>query len=91
MILNKEEREMAFEKLDNLRNEMLENLSEMEEIIKELAGENRMVFERAKAYWHTHVKNNLSADADSFLGSMINFESTFKELKEQYEEDNNDS
>ena len=87
IILDKEDKVLALQNLDELRNEMLNKLSEMEMIIRELAGDNRLIWERARSYWYTSVENNLSEESGSFLGSMVNFQDTFKELKEHVEEE----
>ena len=85
LILDHEDRELALERLNVLRNEMLERLGEMENLIKDLAGEDRLIWDRAKSYWYTSVENNLYEDSGSFLGSMVNFQDTLNELKEHVE------
>ena len=85
-IIDKEDRVLAVLKLEELRNNMLGNLGEMEEIIRELSRDNRLIWERARSYWHTSISNNLAEDSGSFLGSMVNFQDTVKELKEHNEE-----
>jgi len=85
LILDHEDRELALERLNVLRNEMLERLGEMENLIKDLAGEDRLIWDRAKSYWYTSVENNLYEDSGSFLCSMVNFQDTLNELKEHVE------
>lgn len=84
MILDKNDKLMALERMVELRDQMLDSLGEIKQIIQEIAGrEDRgMCFERARSYWLTHVENNLSAEKNSFLGSMVNFESTLNDLRE---------
>lgn len=81
-ILDSHDRRYAIAELETYRDEMLEKLYQMKDLIQNLAGENRMIWERAKSYWHTSVENNLSSESGSFLGSMTNFSDTLKELKE---------
>ena len=85
IILDHEDKVLALQNLDELRNDMLNKLGEMGDIIKDLAGENRLIWERAKSYWYTSIENNLYEDSGSFLGSMVNFQDTLKELKEHVE------
>jgi len=73
---------MALEELDIARNEMLEKLAQMKELIQNLSVMDRMIWERAKSYWFTSIKNNLEGG----LGSMVDFESTLKELKDHVRE-----
>ncbi len=87
IILEKEDKELALRNLEELRQEILCKLGEMEQIIRELAGENYLIWERARSYWHTSVWNNLDSESGSFLGSMVNFEDTLRELKEHVEID----
>jgi len=67
---------------------MMEQLYKMKEIIQNLAGDNRLIWERTESYWWNSVNNNLAESSGSFLGSMTNFSDTLKELKEHIEEEN---
>ena len=91
MIINLDDKKEALRELDFLRNEMLEHLGQMKELIRSIAGrEDRgMCLERARAYWLMSVENNLSAESGSFLGSMVNFESTLTDLREVIDSETN--
>jgi len=86
MILDSHDRKMALQELDEARNEMLEKLSEIKELIRNLCEKDRMILKRAESYWLTSIENNLSADSRDFVGSMVNFQNTFDELKSHVEE-----
>ena len=87
IILDREDQKMAVERLEALRTEMLDRLAEMGDIIRSLSSDNRLIWERAKSYWYTSIENNLYEDSGSFLGSVVNFSDTIKELKEIIEEE----
>ncbi len=83
IILDADDKRLALQNMEALRDEILSKLGEMEQIIREVAGENYLIWERARSYWYTSIENNLSADAGDFLGSMVNFSDTLSELREQ--------
>jgi len=86
VILDEIDRRHALEELEECRNEALEKLHQMKDLIRNLCEKDCMIWDRAKAYWFTSVEQNLSAESGSFLGSMTNFEETLKELKEHVKE-----
>ena len=85
IILDKHDKRMAIQEIENLRNSMLGDLEQIKQLIDELTRENELIKERAKAYWLTSIENNLAEDSGSFLGSMVNFQDTLNELKEMVE------
>lgn len=85
IILDKHDKRMAIQEIENLRNSMLGDLEQIKQLIDELTRENELIKERAKSYWLTSIENNLAEDSDSFLGSMVNFQDTVNELKEMVE------
>ena len=86
IILDKHDKKMAIQELEDLRNSVLGDLARISELINELTrGEYSLIMERAKSYWLTSIENNLAADSGSFLGSMVNFQDTLNELKEMIE------
>ena len=79
IILDNHDKKMAIENLVQLRDEMLDKLYEMKNIIEQIAGnEGRMIVERMNAYWWTSIDNNLQGG----MFSMCDFESTLDELRE---------
>ena len=86
IILDKHDKKMAIQEMENLRNSMLGDLEQIKQLLSELTRENNsMIYERAKSYWLPSIENNLAEDSGSFLGSMVNFQDTIKELKEMVE------
>lgn len=85
VILDKHDRKMAIQEMENLRNSMLGDLEQIKNLISELTRDRGLIMERAKSYWLTSIENNLAADSGSFLGSMVNFQDTINELKEMVE------
>lgn len=86
IILDSHDKKMAIQELEDLRNSMLGDLARISELINELTREERsLIMERAKQYWLTSIENNLSAESGSFLGCMVNFQDTLKELEEMVE------
>ena len=86
IIIDKHDKKMAIQEMENLRNSMLGDLEQIKQLIDELTrGNGELIKERAKSYWLTSIENNLSADSGSFLGSMVNFQDTINELKEMVE------
>ena len=86
IILDKHDKKMAIQEMEDLRNSILGDLARISELINELTREEHsLIMERAKSYWLTSIENNLSADSGSFLGCMVNFSDTIKELKEMVE------
>ena len=82
--MTNEEKKLARYQLKHLRDEMLENLDEMADIIIQLTSDdNQMIYERAKVYWLAHVKNALNGKKFS----MCDFADTLKELDEMGEEE----
>ncbi len=86
IILDEHDRRHALAELETCRDEMLEKLSEAKELIKNLCEKDRMILTRAESYWLTSIENNLSSESGSFLGCMVNFSDTFKELQEHVKE-----
>jgi hypothetical protein len=79
IILDGHDKKMAIESLVQLRDEMLDKLCEMKNIIEQITDdEGRMIVERMNAYWWTSIDNNLQGG----MFSMCDFESTLKELQE---------
>lgn len=87
IIFDKEDKLLALQNMEELRDEILAKLGEIEMIIDQVQGENRMILTRAKSYWLTSVENNLHEDSGSFLGSMVNFSDTMKELREMVDQE----
>ena len=87
MVLDKHDKKMAIQEIENLRNSMLGDLEQIKNLIDELTRDRGLIMERARSYWLTSIENNLSADSGSFLGSMTNFSDTIKELKEMVNEE----
>lgn len=85
IIFDKHDKKMAIEEMENLRNSMLGDLEQIKQLLDELTREQTLIKERAKSYWLTSIENNLVEDSGSFLGSMVNFQDTIKELKEMVE------
>ncbi len=82
IILDKEDKVLAVNRLEELRDNILGQLEEMKDLITELSRENHLIWERARSYWHTSITNNLAEESGSFLGCMVNFSDTVKELRE---------
>ena len=83
MIKTKEEQRIALHQLELLRDEMTENLREMEDIIIQLTSNNNpAILTRAKSYWMNNIACSLTERPGSFVGSMVNFFDTMKELEE---------
>ena len=87
IILDKHDKKMAIEEMENLRNSMLGDLEQIKQLLSELTRDRELIMERAKSYWLTSIENNLAEDSGSFLGSMVNFQDTIAELKEMVEEE----
>lgn len=86
IILDKHDRRMALQELEECRNEMLEKLYQAGEIIKNLCEKDPIIWKRAESYWFNSISNNLHEESGSFLGCMTNFSDTLKELKQHVEE-----
>ncbi len=86
VILDEHNRRYALQELETCREEMIQKLYEAKEIIQNLCENDRMILTRAESYWLTSIENNLSSESGSFLGCMVNFESTLNELKDHVKE-----
>lgn len=71
------------EQLEELRDEMLEKLSEMEDIFRD----NSHIRSRAESYWVAHIKMALSNDSGYLGGSMCSCEDTINELNDDPDND----
>lgn len=75
-------RKEAVEKLKALAYEIYDTLSEMEDILREVAPEE---LERAEAYWMADIDGALLNLKDWMGGSFISLEDTLTALKEEEE------
>lgn len=88
MILDKNDKLMALDRMIELRDEMMERLGEMGQIIQEIAGPEDFgqSWARARSYWYTQIENNLMGG----MFSMCDFDATMKDLKEIIDPDHED-
>lgn len=75
-----EARVESLDRLEEIRDEMLELLDEADRILRRDFG--GLIYERAKSYWLAHVKMALTKDHGYLGGSMVDFEDTLKEIEE---------
>jgi hypothetical protein len=77
----------ATERLEEIREEMLELLSEAEEVARQTAkaAGQRVIYERAAAYWIPQIKIALKNDHGYLGSSMCSLEDTIKDLDELLE------
>ncbi len=69
------------ERLNELKEQMLELLEEAKDLIPE-----GMAKERAKCYWYAHIKTALLKEHEYLGGSLVTMEDTINELIEETEE-----
>lgn len=70
------------ERLQEIREHMLELLEEAKNIIPE-----GMAKERAKCYWYAHIKTAILKEHEYLGGSMITMEETIEEILEEGEKE----
>ena len=80
IVLDRHDKLLALDRMIELRDEMMERLGEMQQIIQEIAGheDKGLTWERARSYWYTQIENNLMGG----MFSMCDFDATMKDLKE---------
>jgi hypothetical protein len=69
---------------------IMEIAEEIRELLQEaidLAGEDDMVYNRARSYWYPHILIALGGDHGYLGGSMCSMEDTARELEESCEEE----
>lgn len=69
------------ERLQEIKEQMLELLDEAKEIIPE-----GMTKERAKCYWYAHIKTALLKEHEFLGGSLVTMDDTINEIDEESEE-----
>ncbi len=67
--------------IECLRDEMLEKLDEMVDLLRE--ADSEMIYNRATSYWIPHVRMALTKDHDYLGGSMVDCEDTINELRDE--------
>lgn len=77
--MNKKEKA---ERLQEIREQMLELLEEAKNIIPE-----GMAKERAKCYWYAHIKTAILKEHEYLGGSMVTMEETIEEIFEEGEKE----
>ena len=70
------------ERLNEIKEQMLELLAEAKDLIPE-----GMTKERAKCYWYAHIKTALLKEHEYLGGSLVTMDDTINELDEESEED----
>ena len=70
------------EKLNEIKEQMLELLDEAKDLIPE-----GMAKERARCYWYAHIKTALLKEHEYLGGSLVTMDDTISELDEETEEE----
>lgn len=70
------------ERLQEIKEQMLELLDEAKKIIPE-----GMTKERAKCYWYAHIKTALLKEHEFLGGSLVTMDDTINEIDEESEEE----
>jgi hypothetical protein len=70
------------ERLEEIKEQMLELLEEAKDIIPE-----GIAKERAKCYWYAHIKTALLKEHEFLGGSLVTMDDTINELGEDEDED----
>lgn len=70
------------ERLQEIKEQMLELLDEAKELIPE-----GMTKERAKCYWYAHIKTAILKEHEYLGGSMVTMEETIEEILEEHSEE----
>jgi hypothetical protein len=74
------------EAADRIR-EIADEIRELLQEAMEIAGEDEMVYARARSYWYPHILIALGGDHGYLGGSMCSMEDTARELEEAGDED----
>ena len=75
----------GIERLIEIQGEMLELLGEAADLLRGITGDDRMIFERADAYWLAHIRMALTKDHGFLGGSMVDMDDTIEELEKAAE------
>lgn len=85
MNISKSEIEVSIRELVQLRDEVIDRLYQMRELIRSIDN-TRMIFERANSYWIPNTITNLIQGHEWLSrGSIINFDDTIGELEDLME------